>query len=74
MPFVTHVHGAHVQPHSDGYPEAWWLPGAPGTKGIPSSYAERGSHFGQADNSNTVPGSAYFSYENTQAAIDPLVP
>ena len=26
VPIVTHVHGAHVQPHSDGYPEAWWLP------------------------------------------------
>jgi hypothetical protein len=68
VPLVTHVHGAHVQPESDGYPEAWWLPGAPGTKGIPASYAERGIHFGQADNSNAVPGSAYFSYENTQAA------
>ena len=28
MPIVTHVHGAHVEPHSDGYPEAWWLPAA----------------------------------------------
>jgi spore coat protein A len=26
VPIVTHVHGAHVDPHSDGYPEAWWLP------------------------------------------------
>jgi FtsP/CotA-like multicopper oxidase with cupredoxin domain len=68
VPLVTHVHGAHVQPNSDGYPEAWFLPGAPGTKGIPASYAERGSHFGQANNANTVAGSAYFSYENTQAA------
>jgi hypothetical protein len=22
VPIVTHVHGAHVDPHSDGYPEA----------------------------------------------------
>jgi FtsP/CotA-like multicopper oxidase with cupredoxin domain len=65
VPFVTHVHGAHVQPHSDGYPEAWWLPAA---SNIPAGYASRGSHFGQADNSNTVAGSAFFSYENTQAA------
>ncbi|MBI4766062.1 MAG: hypothetical protein HY787_15935 [Deltaproteobacteria bacterium] len=26
VPIVTHVHGAHVDPHSDGFPEAWWLP------------------------------------------------
>ena len=26
VPIVTHVHGAHVDPESDGYPEAWWLP------------------------------------------------
>jgi len=68
VPLVTHVHGAHVQPHSDGYPEAWWLPGAPGTKGIPASFAQRGTNFGQANNANTVTGSAYFSYENTQPA------
>ena len=67
MPIVTHVHGAHVQPHSDGYPEAWWLPGAR-TKGIPAGYCRRGSHYGQADNTNTVPGSASIRYENTQAA------
>jgi len=28
VPIVTHVHGAHVEPESDGYPEAWWLPAA----------------------------------------------
>jgi len=68
VPLVTHVHGAHVQPHSDGYPEAWWLPGVPGTKGIPPSYAERGSVYTQANNANTVEGSAYYSYENSQPA------
>jgi len=30
VPIVTHVHGAHVNPDSDGYPEAWWLPAATG--------------------------------------------
>ena len=25
IPMVMHVHGAHVGPGSDGYPEAWWL-------------------------------------------------
>ncbi len=68
VPLVTHVHGSHVQPDSDGYPEAWWLPGAPGTKGIPATYAARGSVYTQANNANTVPGSAYYSYENTQPA------
>ncbi|MEE4175656.1 MAG: hypothetical protein V2I57_15530, partial [Xanthomonadales bacterium] len=28
VPMVVHVHGAHVGPGSDGYPEAWWLPDA----------------------------------------------
>lgn len=68
VPIVTHVHGSHVQPHSDGYPEAWWLPGVPGTKNIPLSYADRGSIFTQSDNTNNVPGSAFYSYENTQPA------
>jgi len=36
VPLVTHVHGAHVQSHSDGYPEAWWLPAA---NNIPAGYA-----------------------------------
>ncbi|KKL04417.1 hypothetical protein LCGC14_2616280, partial [marine sediment metagenome] len=26
VPMVTHVHGAHVADHSDGFPEAWYLP------------------------------------------------
>jgi len=68
VPLVTHVHGAHVQPDSDGYPEAWWLPGAPGTKGIPASYAQHGTVYTQADNANTVPGSAFYRYLNSQPA------
>ncbi len=31
VPIVTHVHGAHVGPESDGYPEAWWLPDPAGS-------------------------------------------
>jgi spore coat protein A, manganese oxidase len=65
VPLVTHVHGAHVQPHSDGYPEAWWLPAA---NNIPGGYATQGSRYGQADSTNVVPGSAFFAYENTQPA------
>lgn len=28
VPMVTHVHGAHTTPESDGYTEAWYLPNA----------------------------------------------
>jgi FtsP/CotA-like multicopper oxidase with cupredoxin domain len=65
VPLVTHLHGDHIQPHSDGYPEAWWLPAA---SNIPAGYASRGTHYTQADNSNSFPGSAYYSYENSQPA------
>jgi FtsP/CotA-like multicopper oxidase with cupredoxin domain len=64
VPLVTHLHGAHVNPQSDGYPEAWWLPGASNLAGFTAT----GSHFGQFDPTNTVPGSAFFGYENTQPA------
>jgi len=31
VPIVTHVHGAHTDPDSDGYPESWWLPDPKGS-------------------------------------------
>ncbi|MCM2265900.1 MAG: DUF4214 domain-containing protein [Desulfuromonadales bacterium] len=65
VPLVTHLHGAHVNPDSDGYPEAWWLPGA---NNIPAGYVATGSVYTQANNANTVAGSAYYSYANTQPA------
>jgi FtsP/CotA-like multicopper oxidase with cupredoxin domain len=65
VPIVTHVHGAHVDPHSDGYPEAWWLPDA---NNIPPTYATRGTLFGQAPGFTEVPGQAVFSYRNDQPA------
>ncbi|WP_020674768.1 multicopper oxidase domain-containing protein [Geopsychrobacter electrodiphilus] len=72
VPIVTHVHGSHVNQESDGYPEAWWLPGAPGTKGIPATYAEHGTLYTQyldtANPVNNVPGSAFYAYENDQPA------
>lgn len=51
VPIVTHLHGAHVEPESDGYPEAWYLPSAanvtrctsPGNPG--GCYFTRGSHY-----------------------------
>jgi spore coat protein A len=66
VPIVTHVHGAHVGPESDGYPEAWWLPAA---RNIPQGYATSGTLFDDTTGSN--PGSlgyADFSYPNSQPA------
>jgi spore coat protein A, manganese oxidase len=62
VPFVVHVHGAHVNAQSDGHPEAWWLPARF------AGYSSAGSHFSQFDPSNTVPGSAFYGYENSQPA------
>jgi bilirubin oxidase len=28
VPIITHLHGGHVDPGSDGYPKAWYLPAA----------------------------------------------
>ena len=65
VPIITHVHGAHVGPESDGYPEAWYLPAA---NDIPEGYATRGSHWGQVAGKPVEDGAAYFSYPNDQAA------
>ncbi|MFC1844213.1 multicopper oxidase family protein [Thermodesulfobacteriota bacterium] len=66
VPIVTHVHGAHVDPHSDGYPEAWWLPAA---KNIPKGYANSGTLFD--DSTGTNPGNlgyADYMYSQDQPA------
>jgi FtsP/CotA-like multicopper oxidase with cupredoxin domain len=64
VPIVTHVHGAHVGPESDGYPEAWWLPDA---SNIPPGYASTGTLVNQyGAPTNTAPGVGSFSYPNTQ--------
>ena len=63
VPFVTHLHGAHVGPESDGYPEAWWLPNA---ANIPVDYATLGSNWGQAAGFPQVAGQAVFKYPNDQ--------
>jgi len=57
------VHGAHVQPDSDGYPEAWYLPAA---NDIPSGFATRGSKFDQIPGAPLVDGAALFQYSNDQ--------
>jgi FtsP/CotA-like multicopper oxidase with cupredoxin domain len=65
VPIVTHVHGAHVDPHSDGYPEAWWLPAC----NVPAGYATSGSLFDDATGAN--PGNlgyADYVYRQDQPA------
>jgi spore coat protein A, manganese oxidase len=63
VPLITHLHGAHVQPDSDGYPEAWYLPAA---SNIPAGYAKQGSHFDQIDGVPVQDGAAVFQYPNDQ--------
>jgi spore coat protein A, manganese oxidase len=65
VPMVPHLHGAHVQPDSDGYPEAWFLPAA---SNIPQGYATRGSHFDQYPGTPRRSGEATYQYPNTQRA------
>ncbi|MFP8874143.1 MAG: multicopper oxidase domain-containing protein [Myxococcota bacterium] len=69
VPIVSHLHGAHVNPNSDGYPESWWLPVARATTRFPADYATSGTFFDDATGSN--PGNlgyADYSYRNDQAA------
>jgi len=63
VPIVTHLHGAHVDAISDGYPEAWYLPDA---NNIPSKYATLGSNYGSVE--PVGPGKALFEYDNSHAA------
>lgn len=63
VPIVTHVHGAHVQPDSDGYPEAWYLPAA---RNIPAGFATRGALWGQIPGAPVEDGAATFQYRNDQ--------
>jgi FtsP/CotA-like multicopper oxidase with cupredoxin domain len=67
IPMVVHVHGAHVGPGSDGYPEAWWLPAA---NNIPATYATNGTFFESDDGADTLnaigKGYAIDNYPNDQ--------
>src|SRR5579859_1778036 len=72
VPIVTHLHGAHVDDDSDGYPEAWYLPPA---GNIPRGYATVGSFYerfrarARARFGVEWPaGSAVFQYGNDQRA------
>jgi spore coat protein A len=68
VPIVTHVHGAHTNEDSDGYPEAWYLPNA---NNIPKGYAETGTfydYYNKAYKHKWDPGTASFTYPNDQRA------
>jgi spore coat protein A len=65
VPMVTHVHGAHVDAHSDGYPEAWWLPRA---GNIPDGYATSGSIYDDALGGSGDRGIADYAYRQDQPA------
>ncbi|GIG90477.1 multicopper oxidase family protein [Plantactinospora endophytica] len=72
VPIVTHLHGAHTQDDSDGYPEAWYLPNA---RDIPDGFARYGSAYASFARSFQErqavvwqPGSAVFQYPNDQRA------
>jgi spore coat protein A, manganese oxidase len=65
VPLVTHVHGSHVVPEGDGYPESWTLPGA---NNIPANYATRGSKWTQVSGSANEVGAATYQYTNDQRA------
>jgi FtsP/CotA-like multicopper oxidase with cupredoxin domain len=63
VPIVAHLHGAHVDALSDGFPEAWFLPHA---VNIPSGFYRTGSHYGSV--LPAPPGVAIFQYRNDQRA------
>jgi bilirubin oxidase len=72
VPLVTHLHGAHSDDFSDGYPEAWYLPAA---TNVPAGNATVGSYYDQYRSEFVAkygqewgPGSAVFQYANDQRA------
>ncbi|MBI3562247.1 MAG: multicopper oxidase domain-containing protein [Gammaproteobacteria bacterium] len=68
VPIVTHVHGAHTAPMSDGYPEAWFLPAGNHCKKFACTGAKANLLTDRSGNpvTNTYPGYATFSYLNDQ--------
>jgi FtsP/CotA-like multicopper oxidase with cupredoxin domain len=72
VPIVTHLHGARVAEHSDGFPEAWFLPAA---QNLPAGFATEGSFYAEFRQKFELewgqawdPGSAVFQYLNNQRA------
>lgn len=61
VPIVSHLHGAHVESHSDGFPQAWFLPAA---NDIPEGYFKHGTNYGGV--AEAPEGAAIFEYTNDQ--------
>ena len=68
VPLVTHLHGSHVVPGSDGYPESWTLPDAKNISTQPIKYASRGTHWAQIAGVALEAGAATYQYSNDQRA------
>jgi bilirubin oxidase len=74
VPLVTHLHGGHIDPESDGFPEAWYLPNAANvtecvSPGVPAGcFFTRGSNYANAPPYTPVPGAATYVYRNDQRA------
>ena len=78
VPMITHVHGAHTTPDSDGYPDAWYLPDAKDISCVADpAEADReagkfvctgslANAFGGEPNTDVTPGVANFVYSNDQ--------
>jgi len=71
VPMVTHVHGAHVGPVSDGYPEAWWLPAATNITCAdpvvnPGEYDCGGTFYSDTAATPVGAGQAVYQYTNDQ--------
>jgi len=67
VPSTTHVHGAHVESHSDGYPESWFLPKA---NNIPSGYKTEGRFYSTNGEYSKGPseGAAKYRYDNSETS------
>ncbi len=66
IPLVTHLHGGHTYPASDGYPEAWYLPDAGNLGGFYRKGSRYDSPYGTPDDYKN--GFSVFQYPNDQRA------
>ncbi len=66
VPLVTHLHGGHTGPASDGYPEAWFLPNAKNLTGYTRKGTRYDSPYGNP--SDYLAGASVFQYPNDQRA------
>lgn len=70
-PITTHVHGAHVDSRSDGYPESWFLPSS---NNIPPGYATQGTYYSTSGEyvkrsaNKRAKGYAVYHYDNSETS------